>query len=144
MRSPTARSTRRKAAAGRRAAADGDGGARAPQGQARAAVLASAVRRGELRDQDLAAARALTGLFRRNGYARRQNTARKDSEGYGAYKKGDELRFVAGSSDELAAIRRMLKQLGLKPGRPFVKGKQMRQPVYGRAAVERFLSWVGE
>ena len=134
MRSPTARSTSRKAASGRQAAADG----------ARAVVLASAVRRGELRDQDLAAARALTGLFRRNGYARRQNTARKDSEGYGAYKKGDELRFVAGSSDELAAIRRMLKQLGFKPGRPFVKGKQMRQPVYGRAAVERFLSWVGE
>ena len=92
----------------------------------------------------LGALAILAVFFRRNGYVRRQNTERKDREGHAGYKKGDELRFVAGSSDELALIRRVLQQAGLKPGRPFVKGNQIRQPVYGRAAVKWFLSLVGE
>jgi hypothetical protein len=58
------------------------------------------------------------------------------------YKKGDEVRLVAGSTTELATIRRLLDEAGFKPGRPFVKGRQFRQPLYGRAEVARFLSLV--
>ena len=45
---------------------------------------------------------------------------------------------------ELERIRRLLRQAGFKPGRAFIKGRQFRQPVYGRESLERFLQMVGE
>jgi hypothetical protein len=80
----------------------------------------------------------LAGYFRRNGYVRWQNEERVSREGWNAYKKGDEVRFAANSRQELAIIRRLLVQAGFKPGRPFAKGRQFRQPVYGRDDVARF------
>ncbi|HKB01436.1 MAG TPA: hypothetical protein VKD90_04410 [Gemmataceae bacterium] len=90
------------------------------------------------------ALRQLSVFFRRNGYVRRQRADRLAAEGYWAYKKGDEVRLVAGSLAELRAIRRLLRAAGFKPGRPFAKARQWRQPVYGRAAVARFLALVGQ
>ncbi len=86
----------------------------------------------------------LAALFRRNGYVRRQSAARLNAEGYGAYKKGDEVRLVADSRAELAEVRRLLRAAGFKPGRPFRKANQYRQPLYGRQQVARFLALVGE
>jgi hypothetical protein len=92
---------------------------------------------------DASAIAELTELFQRNGYVRRADDHRRDSEGSTAYKKGDEIRLAASSSAELARIRKMLVALGFKPGRPFQKGKQFRQPLYGREEVARFLKLVG-
>lgn len=87
---------------------------------------------------------ALARFFARNGYVRRQNRRRLAREGYLRYKKGDEVRLTAESQQELARIQRLLQQAGFKPGRPFVKGQQYRQPIYGRGEVERFLSLIAE
>jgi hypothetical protein len=84
----------------------------------------------------------LARVFERNGYVRWQDGVRQIEEGSQVYKKGIELRLVANSLEELAKIRRMLEQAGLKPGRPFVKGRQYRQPVYGKEAVAHFLELV--
>ncbi len=85
----------------------------------------------------------LADLFCRNGYLRFQNAGRLAAEGYWGYKKGDEVRLVADSLAELAEIRRLLRAAGFKPGRPFRKAKQYRQPLYGRSEVVRFLALVG-
>jgi hypothetical protein len=85
----------------------------------------------------------LAAFFRRNGYVRRQNEKRLNTEGWSQYKKGDEVRLVVNSQPDLAQVRRLLRQAGFKLGRPFAKGRQTVQPIYGRQAVERFLSLVG-
>ncbi len=85
----------------------------------------------------------LAALFRRNGYVRRQDAERLRAEGWQVYKKGHEVRLVAGSPAELAEMRQLLKAAGLQPGRPFRKGSQYRQPIYGKRAVARFLELVG-
>lgn len=86
----------------------------------------------------------LAAFFRRNGYVRWQNVKRLESQGWRIYKKGDEVRLVADTKRELALIRRLLRQAGFKPGRSFVKGRQYRQPVYGREEVSRFLALIEE
>jgi hypothetical protein len=88
-------------------------------------------------------AERLATFFRRNGYVRRQSPDRLSRDGYRGYKKGDEVRLVAESKAELRVIRRLLRQAGFQPGRPFAKSRQWRQPLYGRAAVARFLALVG-
>lgn len=80
----------------------------------------------------------LAFFFQRNGYVRLQNPKRLKAEGR-VYKKGDEVRLVAESRDELRIIRRLLRQAGFKPGSPFTKARQFRQPVYGRGQAKRFL-----
>ena len=84
----------------------------------------------------------LADLFHRSGYVRRQNPDRLAAEGRG-YKKGDEIRLVADTAGDLKVIRQLLRAAGFDPGRPFQKSNQWRQPVYGRAAVARFLALVG-
>lgn len=88
-------------------------------------------------------ARRLAELFHRNGYIRRCNMGRRRRHGWQVYKKGDEVRLTASSQGELAEIRRLLGEAGFKAGRPFVKGRQYRQPLYGRTEVARFLSLIG-
>jgi hypothetical protein len=90
------------------------------------------------------AKRELAQWFQRNGHVRRQNAARVAAEGFGLYKKGDEVRLMARSASELEAMRRLLRQAGFKPGRPFAKGRQLCQPIYGRQQVARFLQLVAE
>lgn len=91
-----------------------------------------------------AVAARLAHLFHRNGYFRWQNEQRLTAAGSDAYKKGYEVRLAADSAKELAEIRRLLRAAGFKSGRPFVKGRQYRHPVYGKEAVARFLELVGE
>jgi len=88
------------------------------------------------------AASRLAAFYRRNGYCRLQNRRRLAEEGPQSYKKGDEVRLVANSVEELAQMRRLLNQEGFRPGQPFVKGQQFRLPIYGRRQVARFLDMV--
>lgn len=81
----------------------------------------------------------LRELFRRNGYVRLQDP-KLAKAGSQVYKKGDEVRMVAGSRAELAETRSLLKGAGFKIGKPFPKGNQLRQPIYGREQVARLLA----
>ena len=85
----------------------------------------------------------LAAYYRRNGYIRKINPVRRRAEG-DDYKKGDEVRLVAESYQELLLIRRLLKRVDFRPGRPFRKANQWRLPLYGVRTVKRFLSLIGE
>ncbi len=84
----------------------------------------------------------LAWYFGRNGYVRWQQPpdAASAAEARPKDHKGDEVRFVADSEQELLEIRRLLVRAGFRPGRPWVKGRQLRQPVYGRDAVRDLLA----
>jgi hypothetical protein len=86
-------------------------------------------------------AKELSRFFLLAGYVRWQNPRRRKREKR-RYKKGDEIRLIAQSKWQLRCIRRLLRQAGFKPGRAFAKGRQFRQPVYGRKEVARFLAMV--
>jgi hypothetical protein len=88
------------------------------------------------------AVKALAWHFRRNGYVRRQNPERVASKSTRPYHKGEEVRLVANSCQELRELRRLLRAAGFEPGRPFRKARQYRQPIYGRLAVAVFLALV--
>ncbi len=67
---------------------------------------------------------------------RRPNAQRQEDEGHTQYKKGYEVRFSVEGVQELRALRRYLKRLGLKPGRAYVKVNRLIVPVYGKQAVD--------
>jgi hypothetical protein len=83
----------------------------------------------------------LVEFFRRNGYMRVPNQALRE-DAPRAYKKGYEIRLVARSQRELSTMRRLLRQVDLRPGKPFPKHNQWVQPVYGRDSMDRFKTWV--
>ena len=85
--------------------------------------------------------RLLRDVFRTNAHMRIPNRERREEEG-SSYKKGYEVRLVVTTLREAAQIRRSLKEVGLKGGKPFKKAKQWVQPVYGQAAVEYFQKFV--
>jgi hypothetical protein len=82
----------------------------------------------------------LTVLFQRNGYVRVPNQARRE-EMRTTYKMGWEVRLPLKSRAELAEVRIHLKNIGLRPGKPFRKSLQWVQPIYGKAAFETFRRW---
>lgn len=84
----------------------------------------------------------LARIYAQKGYVRRQNRKRFAKEGSSQYKKGDEIRLIADSRQELKQIRQLLEKAGFKPGRPYGKGNKHCQPVYGKGAVARFLKLV--
>ncbi len=88
-------------------------------------------------------AEQLAAWFRRNGYVRPPAEKRLLSPGSGCFRRGFEFRLTASSRTELRLIRDLPQAADFKPGRPFVKGRQFRQPVYGRQALERFLALIG-
>jgi hypothetical protein len=81
----------------------------------------------------------LTAFLRRNGCIRLPNKERQ-LEGHQIYKKGAEVRLVARSKKELMMIRRLLRQVRLRPGSPYPNGHQFVQPVYSQQAVDWFRS----
>ncbi len=93
---------------------------------------------------DDSVARELGAFFRRNGHVRPTREKRLAGEGYGRFRRGYEFRLTADTLAELSHIRDLLCRMGFKPGRPFEKGHQFRQPVYGREEMERFLKLIGE
>jgi len=91
-----------------------------------------------------AVAKKLAALFRRNGYVRPPAQKRLAKPGKGWFHRGFEFRLTAANRNELQHIRDLLLRAGFKPGRPFVKGCQFRQPVYGREELERFLALINQ
>jgi len=85
----------------------------------------------------------LAALLTRNGCIRRQNPDRVANEDRTSYKKGDEIRLTASSQAELEEIRSLLVTAGFKPGAPYAHRKHIRQPLYGRGQVARFLEVTG-
>ena len=81
----------------------------------------------------------LKQFFQQYGYVRVANETRKEQQGR-KYKKGYEVRLAVKTHSELAHIRQLLRQIGLKAGKPFQKHSRIVQPIYGQSAVEWFLS----
>jgi hypothetical protein len=80
-------------------------------------------------------------FFHRNGCLRAPNIARRKKEGQD-YKKGYEIRFVAQNEEELLKIRSLLSEVGFKSGKPYSKGSQFVQPVYGKNSYEKFRKFI--
>jgi len=85
------------------------------------------------------AAKQLGELFATRGYVRRFSKDLREKLGSDHYKKGSEVRLVLDSQAQLNQARRLLKSVGLEPGRPFSKHTRIVQPIYGQAAVAWFL-----
>ncbi|MEV6205995.1 hypothetical protein [Kitasatospora sp. NPDC051914] len=79
-------------------------------------------------------------LGRLPGYVRRPDLARRNSADGHTYKKGWEVRFTARTEAEITEIRDLVTAAGFAPARPFFKGHQLIQPVYGIAAVQAYLA----
>ena len=93
----------------------------------------------------IAAIRRLAVLFHANGYVRRPDPDKKSvARGSGAYHKGYEVRLVLVSAGELEEVRGLLAVLAFPVAKPHAKNNQFRQPIYGKAAVERFLALMGD
>ncbi|MEV4613998.1 hypothetical protein AB0K43_15590 [Kitasatospora sp. NPDC049258] len=92
------------------------------------------------RDETSGRRTAQLRLGRLPGYVRRPDLARRNSEDGRAYKKGWEVRFTARTEEEIAEIRELVIAAGFAPARPFFKGHQLIQPVYGIAAVQAYLA----
>ena len=88
------------------------------------------------------AAAILRTAFEQNGYVRTADPEKRRTYGAQVYKKGHEVRLVLASSKEASEIARCLRAVGLKPGSTFEKHGKIVQPIYGRAAVDRFLAGV--
>lgn len=81
----------------------------------------------------------LRRFFQESGYVRVADQARRKEMG-SDYRRGYEVRLVVETHGELAQIRQLLRQVGFKAGAPFKKHNRIVQPIYGKAAVEWFLS----
>ncbi|MET9612695.1 hypothetical protein [Kitasatospora indigofera] len=92
------------------------------------------------RDETSGLRAALLRLGRLPGYVRQPDLARRSGEQGHTYKKGWEVRFTARTEDEIAEIRDLVVAAGFAPARPFFKGHQLIQPVYGMAVVQAYLA----
>lgn len=82
----------------------------------------------------------LLSIFRQNGYIRTANRSLRKAQGTDRYKKGSEVRLVVATRSKANEVARLLRAVGLKPGRCYPKHGQVVQPAYGETAVEWFLS----
>lgn len=70
---------------------------------------------------------------------RRPSVERQEQDTYVQYKKGWEIRFSVTSVAQRRDVVKALKNLGLKPGKPYRKSDRMWiVPVYGQEAVALF------
>ena len=84
---------------------------------------------------------SLADYFHRNGYVRKPSEERRETDGP-AYRKGHEVRLVANTRIELRDMQLKLKAAGFDPGAAYSRNHQYIQPLYGRAAVTKFLRLV--
>ncbi|WP_371481312.1 hypothetical protein [Kitasatospora sp. NBC_00315] len=92
------------------------------------------------RDETSGLRAALLRLGRLPGYVRQPDLARRTGEQGHTYKKGWEVRFTARTEEEITEIRDLVTAAGFAPARPFFKGHQLIQPVYGMAVVQAYLA----
>lgn len=74
-----------------------------------------------------------------NGCFRVANTELRRTKGQ-KYKRGYEARFVVKTEEDLAGIQQLLHRAGIQYGKPYAKGRQFVQPVYGRQQLEWLLA----
>lgn len=87
-------------------------------------------------------AKQLARIFDERGYVRRPNADRVADEPL-TYKKGWEVRLVVDTHKELQELRALLKMVGFNLSKPHRATNRWRQPIYGKAEVERFLKMIG-
>jgi hypothetical protein len=90
------------------------------------------------------AERALSEWFSHGGCIRVPNTDLRTAKSKAKrrkYKKGYEIRFVARTPADLDRLRMLLAEAGMKAAKPYRKGRQIVQPVYGKKLLERFQSF---
>ena len=84
------------------------------------------------------AATELRRRFAERGYIRLPDLERREEEGSQTYRKGYEVRLPCDTKTETLRVARLLRIVGLKPGKPFAKGSGFAVPIYGQPAVEWF------
>ncbi|MFC9326298.1 hypothetical protein [Kitasatospora sp. NPDC057015] len=92
------------------------------------------------RDETSGLRAAMLRLGRLPGYVRQPDLTRRGGEQGHTYKKGWEVRFTARTEEEITEIRDLVIAAGFTPARPFFKGHQLIQPVYGMAVVQAYLA----
>lgn len=78
----------------------------------------------------------LRSLYGRNGYVKIKEQTKRSNAGI-------EARISVNSARARHRLLAALRAVGLEAGRPFVKRKQLRVPVYGRERVASLLQIVG-
>ncbi len=82
----------------------------------------------------------LVKLFARHGYIR-VRTPKPGAAGQQRYHKGYEVRIPVPDKTTARNVAKMLKEIGLRPGKPYQAGKRLVVCVYGRPAAEAFTRW---
>ncbi|WP_144604383.1 hypothetical protein [Algoriphagus algorifonticola] len=80
----------------------------------------------------------LKEAFLRNGYLRIKDSSKVEKLGSQKYKQGYEVRIVTKNEIELERIRTAISSLGLYAAKPFFKGNQIVQPIYGEEITRKF------
>lgn len=91
------------------------------------------------RDETSGQRAAVLRLGHLPGYVRQPNVERRLVDKDQSYKKGWEVRFTARTEEQIEQIRELIVAAGFVPARPFLKGQQFIQPVYGMEAVQAYL-----
>lgn len=82
----------------------------------------------------------LVKLFAQHGYIR-VRVPKPGAEGKQRYNKGFEVRIPVPDKTTARRVAQMLKDVGLRPGKPYQTGKRLVVCVYGRPAAEAFVRW---
>ena len=98
----------------------------------------STARKTTLSEKKPKSARALLReVFQRRGYLRQPDSQRREKQGQG-YKKGYEVRLGVSTRREIVQVRKVLRDVGLKPGKDYEHHNAYVIPVYGLKAVAYF------
>jgi len=89
-----------------------------------------------------AATRRLRGLYAKRWYLRIPDEARRRQTPE-EYKRGYELRFRARGHSELKDIRSLLRAVGIRAGRPYLKRGRPVLPIYGANRVLQAILYLG-
>jgi len=81
----------------------------------------------------------LAEVFHQRGYLREPDPDRRKQDGK-AYKKGYEVRLGLSTRREVSEVRRLLREVGLRPGKDYKHHSDYVVPLYGREAVKWFQS----
>ncbi len=82
----------------------------------------------------------LVRAFSERGYVR-VRAPRAAAEGPKSH-KGYEVRIPVRDSATARRLAKLVREVGLRPGKPYTAGRRVVLPIYGRVAVESFARWV--
>ncbi len=82
----------------------------------------------------------LVRAFSERGYVR-VRAPRSSAQGAKSH-KGYEVRIPVRDNATVRRLAKMVREVGLRPGKPYTAGRRIVLPIYGRTAVESFARWV--